>query len=101
MKTKANSPQSFIKMEEARRMMDQGQYQDSLVLALDALLQELEMVTAASHTLPPVFVETVDDQLVQIRLGVAASLFTALQCKNAAVAGHSLRVALTCNGLIA
>jgi hypothetical protein len=38
MKDKANSPQSFIKMEEARRMMDQ----ESLVLALEALLQELD-----------------------------------------------------------
>jgi hypothetical protein len=42
MKDKANTPQSFIKMEEARRMMDQGQYQESLVLALQALLQELD-----------------------------------------------------------
>jgi hypothetical protein len=42
MKDKANTPQSFIKMEEARRLMDQGQHQESLVLALDALLQELD-----------------------------------------------------------
>ena len=42
MKDKANTPQSFVKMEEARRLMDQGQYQESLVLALDALLQELD-----------------------------------------------------------
>jgi hypothetical protein len=42
MKGKANTPQSFIKMEEARRLMDRGQCQESLVLALDALLQELE-----------------------------------------------------------
>jgi len=42
MKDKANTPQSFVKMEEARRLMDQGLYQESLVLALDALLQELD-----------------------------------------------------------
>lgn len=42
MKVKANTPQSFVKMEEARRMMDQGQLQESLVLALEALLQELD-----------------------------------------------------------
>ena len=42
MKVKANTPQSFVKMEEARRMMDRGQYQESLVLALDVLLQELD-----------------------------------------------------------
>jgi len=42
MKDKANTPESFIKMEEVRRLMDQGLYQESLVLALDALLQELD-----------------------------------------------------------
>jgi len=47
MKGKANTPQSFVKMEEARRMMDQGQYQESLVLALDALLQELDILRSS------------------------------------------------------
>jgi hypothetical protein len=42
MKDKVNTPQSFIKLEEARRLMDQGHYQESLILALDALLQELD-----------------------------------------------------------
>ena len=42
MKDKANNPQSFVKMEEARRLMDQGHYQESMILALDALLQELD-----------------------------------------------------------
>ena len=59
---------------------------DHWLTDLQALLRELEAVTSASHTLPPVFSEAVDDQLVQIRLGMAASLFAALQCKNAAVA---------------
>jgi diguanylate cyclase (GGDEF)-like protein len=70
---------------------------DRWMTELHALLRELEAVTASSHTLPPVFSEQVDDQLVQIRLGAAASLFAALQCKNAALAGHALRVALTCS----
>ena len=42
MKDKVNDPQSFVKMEEARRLMDLGYYQESLVLALDALVQELD-----------------------------------------------------------
>ena len=42
MKDKVNDPQSFVKMEEARKLMDQGHYQESLVLALDALVQELD-----------------------------------------------------------
>ena len=61
------------------------------------LLRELETVTVAGQTLPPVFGESIDDQLVQFRLGVAASLFAAMQCKNAASAGHALRVALSCS----
>jgi diguanylate cyclase (GGDEF)-like protein len=65
---------------------------------LHALLRELEVMTVAGEVLPPVFGESVDDRLVQARLGVAGSLFTALECKNAAIAGHALRVALTCSG---
>ncbi len=42
MKNNKNTPQSFIRMEEARRLMDQGHIQESLILALDALLQELD-----------------------------------------------------------
>jgi len=42
MKDNANNPQSFIKMERARRLMDQGHYQESMILALDVLLQELD-----------------------------------------------------------
>ena len=57
---------------------------------LHTLLRELEVMTVASEVLPPVFGESIDDRLVQARLGVAASLFTALECKNAAVAGHAL-----------
>ncbi len=70
---------------------------DRWIGELHALLQELEAITSASHALPPVFHASIDDRLVQVRLGVVASLFTALQCKNAAVAGHALRVALTCS----
>jgi len=64
---------------------------------LHSLLRELETVAASRQTLPPVFSEATDNQLAQARLGTAASLFAALQCKNAATAGHALRVALTCS----
>lgn len=40
---------------------------------------------------------TPDNELVEVRLGMASSLFAALQCKHAGTAGHSLRVALTCS----
>ena len=38
------------------------------------------------------------DQLVQARLGIASSIFTALRAKHVPTASHSLRVALTCSG---
>ncbi|MBM4301541.1 MAG: hypothetical protein FJ121_08410 [Deltaproteobacteria bacterium] len=47
MKDKANTPQGFIEMEEARRLMDQGHYQESLILALDVLLQELDSLRSS------------------------------------------------------
>jgi HPt (histidine-containing phosphotransfer) domain-containing protein len=47
MKDKSATPSSFVKMEQARRLMDQGHYQESLVLALDVLLQELDTLRNA------------------------------------------------------
>jgi diguanylate cyclase (GGDEF)-like protein len=64
---------------------------------LHSLLQELDATTTAGYAMPTVFSEEADDRLVRIRLGVAASLFTALQCKSAATAAHALRVALSCS----
>jgi diguanylate cyclase (GGDEF)-like protein len=70
---------------------------DRQMTELHTLLRELETMTAASDILPPVFGAIVDQRLVQVRLGVAAGLFAALQCKNAATAVRSLRVALSCS----
>jgi diguanylate cyclase (GGDEF)-like protein len=41
--------------------------------------------------------ETFGHQLAVVRLGIAGSLFTALDCKHAPTAAHSLRVALACS----
>jgi diguanylate cyclase (GGDEF)-like protein len=68
------------------------------ITELHSLLRDLEAISVSGQTLPPVFTEAIDDQLVRVRLGVAAGLFAALHCKNAAIAGHSLRVALVCSG---
>jgi diguanylate cyclase (GGDEF)-like protein len=62
---------------------------------LTRLLHELQDATAAASTLPPLVGAELDNQLVQVRLGIASSLFAALQCKHPAAAGHALRVALT------
>jgi len=60
------------------------------------LLHELQTVSTNAATLPPVMDHPqADNQLIQVRLGLASALFTTLQYKHAATAGHSLRVALT------
>src|SRR5687768_4174611 len=38
-----------------------------------------------------------ENQLVQVRLGMASSLFAALRAKHAPTASHSLRVAMGCS----
>jgi hypothetical protein len=40
MKDKPDTPSS-VKMEQARKLMDQGRHQEALELALDGLLEEL------------------------------------------------------------
>jgi diguanylate cyclase (GGDEF)-like protein len=57
------------------------------------LLQQLEQATPGSR--PSAISPTADNQLVQVRLGVAASLFAALRCKHAPAAAHALRVAMS------
>jgi diguanylate cyclase (GGDEF)-like protein/PAS domain S-box-containing protein len=68
---------------------------DVCVDHLSSLLRELQDVSNADTSAPPIFSREVDNQLAGVRLGIASSLFVALQYKHAATAGHALRVALT------
>jgi hypothetical protein len=42
MANQSNSLPGNVKMEQARRLMEQGRYRESLLLALETLLQELD-----------------------------------------------------------
>ncbi len=88
---------SALKVTAAPKQPETAGKVDHWLTDLNGLLRELEIVTAANYALPPVLSEPADNQLIQVRLGIASSLFAALQCKHAATAGHSLRVALTCS----
>jgi len=75
---------------------------DFWVSEIGTLLQELEEpseVAEAVVSTGPVSVisEAVDNQLAQVRLGIASALFAALRCKHEASARHALRVALNCS----
>lgn len=59
---------------------------------LHALLEQLQ--SAAPTSAAPVLGAQIDNQLIQVRLGVAGSLFTALRCKHPPAAAHALRVSL-------
>ena len=63
---------------------------------LDSLLDELQELTQTAPV-EPIVDKMVDNQLVQVRLGIASSLFTALRYRHAPAAAHALRVALTCS----
>ncbi|NUQ62126.1 MAG: diguanylate cyclase [Pirellulales bacterium] len=64
-----------------------------LVSELGVLLSELDEATESARECPDAG-PLVDNRLVQVRLGIASSLFTALRCKHAPTAKHGLRVAL-------
>jgi diguanylate cyclase (GGDEF)-like protein/PAS domain S-box-containing protein len=70
---------------------------DHWMTELGALLKEFDSPGPAGQPLTLTPEESSDDQLAKQRLGIAGSLFAALQCKHAATAGHSIRVALTCS----
>jgi len=61
---------------------------------LGTLLEELEQVSSSTGpSSPPAMVES-ENELAQVRLGIAASLFVALRCKHSPAASHALRVGL-------
>lgn len=73
------------------------------VAQISSLLSSLEEAASESglHSPPPIGQPTpsaqYENKLVKGRLGIATSLFTALQYKHAQSAAHSLRVAIGCS----
>jgi diguanylate cyclase (GGDEF)-like protein len=75
---------------------DQNMPQPAVWMArLGSLLEDLGDGTTAPTVRSPVLSPQTDNPLVQVRLGIAASLYVALRAKHAATASHSLRVAMT------
>jgi diguanylate cyclase (GGDEF)-like protein len=74
-----------------------GASPDHWMAELGTLLGELDSVAPGGPSLALTPEESTDDRLAKRRLGIAGSLFAALQCKHAATASHSIRVALTCS----
>jgi diguanylate cyclase (GGDEF)-like protein/PAS domain S-box-containing protein len=65
--------------------------------AVNALLKSVETPQPLHESLLDSGELRLENQLVQVRLGVASSLFAALRAKHAPTAHHSLRVALGCS----
>jgi diguanylate cyclase (GGDEF)-like protein/PAS domain S-box-containing protein len=64
---------------------------------LPSLLGDLEGATDCSFALAPVLADDIDNELIQVRLGIAHSLHAALCSKHPHAAAHGLRVALSCS----
>jgi diguanylate cyclase (GGDEF)-like protein len=62
---------------------------------LGSLLDALECDSAPAGASQPVISRRVDNELAEVRLGIANSLFAALEMKHPAGAAHALRVALS------
>ena len=71
-----------------------GQMAVARMSELGTLLEELELVSSTTGpSSPPAKLES-ENELAQVRLGIATSLFVALRCKHSPAASHALRVAL-------
>ncbi|MGA2620350.1 MAG: diguanylate cyclase [Thermoguttaceae bacterium] len=70
---------------------------DLWMAELGTLLKQLDGTLPAQDGLAGSGTAAGDDQLAKRRLGIAGSLYAALQCKHEATAAHSMRVALTCS----
>jgi diguanylate cyclase (GGDEF)-like protein/PAS domain S-box-containing protein len=69
---------------------------DERLLTVSTLLENLD-APAAPAVRDSAELVTFENQLVQVRLGLASSLFAALRAKHAPTAAHSVRVALSCS----
>lgn len=70
---------------------------DARLGELNTLLEHWQQVGAKRQANLSAADQTFENCLVQVRLGMASSLFMALRCKHAPTASHSLRVALGCS----
>jgi len=93
----AKTPSSEIRSPETSSAGDRPVPTDHWLSQIGTLLHELQSDAQPEAAPPTVIDEATDNQLVQVRLGTASSLFVALQCKHAATASHTLRVALSCS----
>lgn len=78
---------------EAQRQPSGGSA-DARLHSISAMLQQLDEGEADPHSWGR---DDRENQLLQVRLGVASGLFVALRAKHAASAAHSLRVAMGCS----
>jgi diguanylate cyclase (GGDEF)-like protein/PAS domain S-box-containing protein len=79
---------------------DTSRAADERLCAVSTLLEGLDAPAVASSVAAvsdSSELVTFENQLVQVRLGLASSLFAALRAKHAPTAAHSVRVALSCS----
>ncbi len=92
-------PESDLAYKKSSRQVDT----ENRVAEISSLLRSLEDAASESGLVSRTETQTSTDdvqhenQLVQVRLGIASSLFTALRHKHPQTASHCLRVALGCS----
>src|SRR5882724_8934634 len=76
---------------------DPARSADAQIGAVSSLLGSIDTAAPLEPALLDSAELALENRLIQVRLGVASSLFSALRAKHAPTAHHSLRVALNCS----
>jgi diguanylate cyclase (GGDEF)-like protein/PAS domain S-box-containing protein len=92
----SSDPSTLNPAATAAPTADLSRAADEQLCAVSALLDGLESPGRAAGG-EPLDLATFENQLIQVRLGLASSLFAALRAKHAPTAAHSVRVALGCS----
>ncbi len=88
-----NSQASDESLDPALDVSESQQPVEQTVAELTSLLHDLDPAAGVSQPSHAAY----ENRLVEVRLGIASSLFTALRHKHSPTAVHSLRVALGCS----
>jgi diguanylate cyclase (GGDEF)-like protein/PAS domain S-box-containing protein len=84
----------FVYRPSPMHAAGQADTADQVARSLD---QVSALVGALDSSASAPVLSSLDNELIQVRLGIASSLFEALRCRHPATAAHALRVALACS----
>lgn len=96
LETAADVAQESFSSTNAGPALNLGRAAGARLDAISAMVEDIDQSPVPISSPSPAALQF-ENQLVQVRLGLAGSLFHALRAKHLPTAGHSLRVAMGCS----